>query len=215
MQRHRFFYTVLIALFQRTENIMMLSEQHFRWGDVVEAHIAHAVDGGFDVFNRVPGQLTVRNLRQLLVKLVIKLEEVVELFAVNRNTLLMQVLLQQVALVVINQGCGTARHRALNGLTDKTAVTHLGERDFVHIAAALRADLNQTVFCKLDKRLTHGLAGHVKPHGHLFFRERRSGWDQAMDNITSQNAIDLLVYGLGRIELRFSGHELSFLRELA
>ena len=68
---------------------------------------------------------------------------------------------------------------------------------------------------KLDKRLTHGLAGHVKPHGHLFFRKRRSRWDQAMDNITSQNAIDLLVYGLGGIELRFSGHELSFLRELA
>ncbi len=36
-----------------------------------------------------------------------------------------------------------------------------------------------------------------------------------MVNITSQNAIDLLVYRLGGIELRFSGHELSFLRELA
>ena len=102
-------------------------------------------------------------------KLIIELKEVVKLFAVDGNTLLMQVLLQPVTLVVIHQRGRTPGHRALNGLTDKTAVTDLRKRYFIHIAAALRADLNQAVFSKLDKRLTYGLTGNVKTHGYLFF----------------------------------------------
>ena len=86
----------------------------------------------------VSGQLTIGNLRQLLVKLIIELKEVVKLFAVDGNTLLMQVLLQPVTLVVIHQRGRTPGHRALNGLTDKTAVTDLRKRYFIHIAAALR-----------------------------------------------------------------------------
>jgi hypothetical protein len=59
------------------------------------------------------------------VEFIIKLEEIIELLTVNRNTLLMQVLLQQVTLVVVDKRCGTARHRAFNGLANKAAVTDL------------------------------------------------------------------------------------------
>ena len=127
MQRHRFFHTVRVAFFQRAENIMMLSEQHFRRGDVIEAHIAHAVNGGLDVLDGVPGQLTIRDLRQLLVEFIVKLEEIIELLTVNRNTLLVQVLLQLVTLVVVDKRCGAARHRAFNGLANETAVAYLRE----------------------------------------------------------------------------------------
>jgi Nitrate/nitrite transporter len=94
-------------------------------GTMIKTHIAHAVNGGFDVFDGVPRQLTIRNLRQLLVKLVIELEKVIQLFTVNRNTLLMQVLLQLITLVVIDKRCGAARDGTFNGLTDKTTITNL------------------------------------------------------------------------------------------
>ena len=92
---------------------------------MIEAHITHAVDGGLDVLNGIPGQLTIRYLCQFLVEFIIELEEIVELLTVDRYTLLMQVLLQQVTLVVVDKRCGTARHRAFNGLANETAVTHL------------------------------------------------------------------------------------------
>ena len=94
---------------------------------MIETHITHAVDGGLDVFDGVPGQLAIRNLRQLLVEFIIKLEEIIQLLTVNRNPLLMQVLLQQVTLLVVDERCGTPRHRAFNGLANKTAVAHLRE----------------------------------------------------------------------------------------
>ena len=77
MQRHRFFHSVRVTFFERAENIVMLSEQHFRWRDVIETHIPHAIDGGFDVFDGVPGELAIRNLRQFLVEFIIELEEVI------------------------------------------------------------------------------------------------------------------------------------------
>ncbi len=126
----------------------------------------------------------------------------------------MKILFQQVTLVVINQRGGAAYHCALNRLTDKTAVPHLRKGNFIYIAAALRADLNQTVLCKFNECFAHRLTRDIKTDGYLFLRERRSWRDQAVNDITSQNAIDLLINRLGRIELRFSGHVLWFLREL-
>ncbi len=93
MHGHCFIDGLNIPLFQRVENIQMLTQQHFRGGDVVEAHVAHAVDGGFDVFDGVPGELAVGNLRQQLVKLIIERKEIAYLLAVDSNALLVQVLL--------------------------------------------------------------------------------------------------------------------------
>ena len=58
-------------------------------------------------------------------EIIIELEEIVELLTVDRYTLLMQVLLQQVTLVIIDKRCRPAGDRAFNGLANETAVTHL------------------------------------------------------------------------------------------
>lgn len=42
---------------------------------MVEAHVAHAVDGRFDVFDGIPRELTLGDLRQFLVELVVQLEK--------------------------------------------------------------------------------------------------------------------------------------------
>ena len=42
---------------------------------MVEAHVAHAVDGSFDVFNGIPRELALGDLRQFLVELVVQLEK--------------------------------------------------------------------------------------------------------------------------------------------
>ena len=44
---------------------------------MVETHIAHAVDGSFDVFDGIPRELALGDLRQFLVELVVELEKVV------------------------------------------------------------------------------------------------------------------------------------------
>src|SRR5690606_412257 len=138
---------------------------------MIKAHVAHAVNGGFDIFNGIPGQLTISDLGQLLVKLIIKLEKVVQLLTVDGDALLMKILFQQVTLVVINQRGGAAYHCALNRLTDKTAVPHLRKGNFIYIAAALRADLNQTVLCKFNECFAHRLTRDIKTDGYLFLRE--------------------------------------------
>ena len=43
---------------------------------MIEAHIAHPVDGSFNIFDGIPGLLAVRDLRELLVKFVIQLEKI-------------------------------------------------------------------------------------------------------------------------------------------
>ncbi|SVZ32315.1 Uncharacterised protein [Klebsiella pneumoniae] len=77
MDIHCLLYCLRVAFFQRGENLMVLTQEHLRRGDMVQAHIAHAVDGGFNIFHRIPCQLTIGNDRQLLVKLIIKQEKVV------------------------------------------------------------------------------------------------------------------------------------------
>ena len=77
MDTHGFFYRLGIAFFQRGENLMMLAQKHLRRGDMVQTHIADAIDGGFNIFHRLPGQLTVGDNRQLLVKFIIEQEKVV------------------------------------------------------------------------------------------------------------------------------------------
>lgn len=58
---------------------------------------------------------------------------------------------QLVALAFGNHTRRPTRHRALNGLTDKTAVAHLGHGNFVDVAATLRTNLNQAVFRQFNK----------------------------------------------------------------
>ena len=77
MDTHGFFYRLGIAFFQRGKNLMMLAQKHLRRGDMVQTHIADAIDGGFNIFHRIPGQLTVGDNRQLLVKFIIEQEKVV------------------------------------------------------------------------------------------------------------------------------------------
>lgn len=82
----------------------------------------------------------------------------------------MQVLLQQVALVIVDERRGATHNGALNGTANKTAIPYLRKRNFIYIAAALRADLDKAVFCELNKRLAHGLTGNVKTYRNLFLR---------------------------------------------
>ncbi len=42
---------------------------------MVQTHIADAIDGGFNIFHCLPGQLTVGDNRQLLVKFIIEQEK--------------------------------------------------------------------------------------------------------------------------------------------
>jgi hypothetical protein len=124
---------------------------------MVKAHIAHTVHGRFEVFNGIPGKLTVGNLREFLVKLIIQLEKIIQLLALNGGALLIEILLKLITIAVRHHPGGAAGDRTLNGLTHEAAVTDLSQGDFIHIAAALGADLNQTVFRQLDKGFTHGL----------------------------------------------------------
>ena len=80
----------------------------------------------------------------------------------------MQVLLQQVALVIVDERRGATHHGALDGPANKTAIPYLRKRNFIYIAAALWADLNKSVFCEFNKRLAHGLTGNVKTYRNLF-----------------------------------------------
>ncbi len=41
-------------VFQRGENLMMLAQKHLRRGDMVQTHIADAIDGGFNIFHCLP-----------------------------------------------------------------------------------------------------------------------------------------------------------------
>jgi hypothetical protein len=123
--------------FQRIKNILMLAQQHFRGRYMVEAHIAHAIHGRFEVFNRIPGQLTIGNLRELLVKFIIQLEEIIQLLALDGGALLIKILLQLITLAIVDHPGGAASHRALNGLADEAAIAHLRQGNFIHIAAAL------------------------------------------------------------------------------
>ena len=101
-----------VVFFQRGKNIEVLTEQHFRRGDVIEAHVTYAVDSGLDIFDGVPCQLAVGNGCQFLVKIVIQLEEIIQLFALNGNPLLIEILLKLIALAVGDLGCGPARYRS-------------------------------------------------------------------------------------------------------
>ena len=125
---------------------------------MVETHIAHAINGRFQVLNGIPRQLTVGNLRQELMEVVIKFKKIIQLLALNGNALLVKILFQLVALAFGNHARRPTRHRALNGLTDKTAVSHLGHGNFVDVAATLWTNLNQAVFRQFNKGFTNRLA---------------------------------------------------------
>ena len=93
---------------------------------MVETHIAHAINGRFRFLNGIPRQLTVGYLRQELMEVVIKFKKIIQLLALNGNALLVKILFQLVALAFGNHARRPTRHhRALNGLTDKTAASHL------------------------------------------------------------------------------------------
>lgn len=175
---------------------------------MIEAHIAHPVNGGFDVLYRIPRQLAVGNQRQLLVKLIVKLEEIIKLLVVDSNSLLVQVLLQLITLAIGDQRRGPAGDGALNRLTHKAAVADLSHGDLINVAAALGTDLNQSILSKFDKSFTNRLARDVKPHRYLFLRQRRAGGDQAMYDILAQDTVNLLINGQYRIKVGFDGHAL-------
>ena len=78
-------------------------------------------DGSYVIVDRLCEATT-----QLL-EIIKKQEEIIELFTVYRNALLVQILLQQITLVVVDKRCGAARHRAFNGLANETAVAYLRE----------------------------------------------------------------------------------------
>ncbi|QZE47036.1 hypothetical protein Cf24236_2281 [Citrobacter farmeri] len=203
-----------VVFFQRGKNIEVLTEQHFRRRDVIEAHVTYAVDSGLDIFDGVPCQLAVRNGCQFLVKIVIQFEEIIQLFAFNGNPLLIEILLKLIALTVGDLGCGPARHRTFDSLTNKAAVSYLREGDLVNVAAALRTDLDQSVFRELNKRFAHRLTRDIETNRHLFFGQRRTWRNEAVHNVTAKNAINLLIYGLCRVELRFDGHLLLLFKKL-
>lgn len=54
-----------------------------------------------------------------------QVQKIIQLLALNGNALLVKILFQLVALAFGNHARRPTRHRALNGLTDKTAVAHL------------------------------------------------------------------------------------------
>lgn len=87
-----------------------------------------------------------------------QVQKIIQLLALNGNALLVKILFQLVALAFGNHARRPTRHRALNGLTDKTAVAHLGHGNFVDVAATLRTNLNQTVFRQFNKGFTNRLA---------------------------------------------------------
>ncbi len=58
---------------------------------MVETHIAHAINGRFQVLNGIPRQLTVGNLRQELMEVVIKFKKIIQLLALNGNALLVKI----------------------------------------------------------------------------------------------------------------------------
>ncbi|SWC24539.1 Uncharacterised protein [Klebsiella pneumoniae] len=91
-------------------------------------------------------------------EVVIKFKKIIQLLALNGNALLVKILFQLVALAFGNHARRPTRHRALNGLTDKTAVSHLGHGNFVDVAATLRTNLNQAVFRQFNKGFTNRLA---------------------------------------------------------
>ena len=62
-------------------------------------------------------------------KLIIKLEEIIDLFSVNCYALLMQILFKLIALLVVDQRCGAAYHGTFNRLADKTTILHLRQRN--------------------------------------------------------------------------------------
>lgn len=61
---------------------------------MVETHIAHAINGRFQVLNGIPRQLTVGNLGQELMEVVIKFKKIIQLLALNGNALLVKILFQ-------------------------------------------------------------------------------------------------------------------------
>lgn len=69
---------------------------------MVETHIAHAINGRFQVLNGIPRQLTVGNLRQELMEVVIKFKKIIQLLVLNGNALLVKILFQLVALAFGN-----------------------------------------------------------------------------------------------------------------
>lgn len=68
---------------------------------MVEAHIAHAINGRFQVLNGIPRQLTVGNLRQELMEVVIKFKKITSCLR-SGNALLVKILFQLVALAFGN-----------------------------------------------------------------------------------------------------------------
>ncbi len=96
---------------------------------MVETHIAHAINGRFQVLNGIPRQLTDR-LSASGVDGSCHQVHIIQLLALNGNALLVKILFQLVALAFGNHARRPTRHRALNGLTDKTAVSHPGPWKF-------------------------------------------------------------------------------------
>ena len=76
MQAHRLFNRIRVAGHQRLENIIMLAQHHIGSSDVIEAHVAHPLYAGLNLFNGIPGELAVGNLRKLLMKLIIQLVKI-------------------------------------------------------------------------------------------------------------------------------------------
>ncbi|VFS73150.1 Uncharacterised protein [Raoultella terrigena] len=168
---------------------------------VIEAHIAYPVNRRLNILHGVPGKLAVGNKRQLLMKLIVQLEEIIELLAFNRRALLIKILLKLINLLAVDHSRRPTHHRTLDGLAHEAAVADLRQGYFIDVAAALRTDLDQAIFRQLNKRLAHRLTGNVKAHGDFLFRQRRAGWDQTMDDIPAEDPINLLIYRLCWIEL--------------
>lgn len=97
-----------------------------------------------------------------------QVQKIIQLFAFNGYTLLVEILLKQVALAIGNHGRRSADYGALNGLADKTTVAYLSHGDFIDVAATLRANLNQAIFRQLNEGFTNWLARHIETNRNFF-----------------------------------------------
>ncbi|VFS55577.1 Uncharacterised protein [Raoultella planticola] len=74
---HRGTDRIGITVFQGLKNLMVLTQQHLRRRNVIEAHVADPVNCRFNILDGIPRQLTVGNQRQFLVKLIIQLKKII------------------------------------------------------------------------------------------------------------------------------------------
>ncbi len=206
MDTHGFFYRLGIAFFQRGSYVNKISLSQVRNGCFVRQAIECAV------VRRAAGMINEEQLYQLeqnlhQQRIAVDRQQLNDFFLLDdefhqKLSIIADCQLAWETVENIKAAIDRVRYMSLDHVTSPEMLL----RQHHEIFTALGTNLDKSVFRQLNEGFAHRLTRHRKTHGDFFLRQRCTRRDQAVNDIPAEDAINLLIDGLRRIQLRFCGH---------